>query len=92
VIQPLIGFILSRSTPILILAIGIYLAATCNLYFALNERMRDLPTTWSCAEINETLGIAEEIEFFIKLNKLEGGTRAITLLLGHVIELIQPIL
>ena len=92
VMQPLIGLILSRSTPILILAIGMYLAATCNLYFALNEKIRGLPTTWSCAEIDETLSVAEEIEFLIKLNKLECGTRAVALLLGHMIELIQPIL
>jgi hypothetical protein len=95
VIQPLMGLILSRSTPILILAIGIYFAATWSLYDESIMRMfwcAFLPTTWCGAEIDEALGRAEEVEFLIQLDKLERGTRAVTLLLGHVIELIQPVL
>jgi hypothetical protein len=52
----------------------------------------DLPTTWGSAEIDQALSRAEEVEFLVKLNELECGSGAVTLLLCHVIELIKPIL
>ena len=52
----------------------------------------DLPTTRSSAQIDQALSRAEEVEFLIKLDELESGSGAVTLLLGHMIELIKPVL
>lgn len=48
-----------------------------------------LPSTWGGTKIDDTLGSGEDVVFFVKLDELEGGTGAVTMLLGHVIELIE---
>lgn len=48
-----------------------------------------LPSTWGCAKIDDTLRTGEEVVFFVELNELEGGTGAVTVLLGHVVKLIE---
>lgn len=63
----------TRSTPILMLATGIYLAATCNLSYT-KLTMIHLPTTRGSAEIYQAFGIRKEVIFLVKLNQLEGSS------------------
>ena len=50
-LQPGIGFMGSRSTPILILDIGMYFSATYNL------RYEKIPTTRSGTKIDQDIGV-----------------------------------
>lgn len=49
----------------------------------------NLPSTGSRTEIDDALGIGEEIVFLVKLNELKSGSGAVTVLLRHMIELIE---
>lgn len=50
----------------------------------------DIPTTRCRTQIYNTTRLGQEIELLVQLNQLKRGTRAITLLFGHMIVFIQP--
>lgn len=47
------------------------------------------PSSWGSAQIDEDLGSFKEVVLFVELDQLERRTGTITLLLGHVVVLIQ---
>lgn len=57
-------------------------ALTCDLH----------PPSRSCAEVDKSGGVAEEIVLAIQLYEFVGGSRPVSLLLGEMIIDIQPLL
>jgi len=51
-----------------------------------------LPSTRGSAKIYYTFGACEKVVFLIELNKFESGSGAVSVLLSHVIKLIETAL
>ena len=50
------------------------------------------PAAGGGAEVEHAAGAVEEPELVVELEELEGGARAVALLLGEMVELVQPLL
>ena len=50
------------------------------------------PRSRRCAQVQASLGLAQELELLVELQQLERGTRAVPTLLGEVVELVQALL
>ena len=50
------------------------------------------PTTWSSTQIDAASCLFEEVVLLVELDELEGGTRAVALLLCKPVELVETTL
>jgi sRNA-binding protein len=54
------------------------------------QRM-NVPTSGSSAKIDQVSSRSKEIKLLVELNQLEGGTRSVAVLLGHIIIRATPL-